>query len=93
VTADAATSPLFVAISRLPLAERTTNRISVHPANGRQYFPHDRVMHYNFGNASSSRFGLSFAGGLTIAARHQTVDNVGDTTQTVKQGGFVRTAF
>lgn len=93
VTGNASSSPLFVAMTRFPLAERTTNRISLRPAAGRSNFPRDRSIYYNFGNASGSRFGVSLAGGITIAARRETVEDVGDTTQTVKQGAYLRTAI
>lgn len=85
VTAD---RHLYVAMQGFDLAPNTRNRLSVWPSSTTP-FPRAVSVHQSFGNASGSRFGLSFAGGFTFNANQPSFS---DTTIT-SEGDEVRVSL
>jgi hypothetical protein len=70
---------LYIAVKRFDLAENTINRISIRPATG-PALGKDRSVHFNFGNASASRFAVSLAGGATFNAHKSSFNDSGMVT-------------
>lgn len=82
IARQGASEQLYVLLGRLPVAENTTNRLSVFAGPGKR-LPADHSAHFHFGNVSASLFGASLAGGLTLdAARPE----FSDTTRVAREG-------
>lgn len=77
--------PLYIAFARLRLADETWNRVHIAGARGRRIQGGTTIVS-NFGNAASSRFGVSLAGGFTYRARMRALRD----TTLVPTGEYIR---
>jgi hypothetical protein len=80
--------PLYAAMGRLKLGVDSRTRLTVIPLHD-FVLPVDRSVHYQFQNASGSRYGVSLAGGTTLGAGRPILK---DATR-VGTEGDVRTAL